>query len=68
MDPVRNPFAPGAGQRPPELTGRDREPSAFKTVLERSACGGPERSSVLTGLHGALSFAGTRGPGTRPPP
>ena len=25
MDPVRNPYAPGAGQRPPELTGRDRE-------------------------------------------
>ena len=25
MDPVRNPYAPGAGQRPPELAGRDRE-------------------------------------------
>ena len=24
MDPVRNPYAPGAGQRPPELAGRDR--------------------------------------------
>ncbi len=24
MDPVCNPFAPGAGQRPPELAGRDR--------------------------------------------
>jgi hypothetical protein len=23
MDPVRNPFAPGAGSRPPELAGRD---------------------------------------------
>jgi hypothetical protein len=22
MDPVRNPFTPGAGQRPPELAGR----------------------------------------------
>ena len=25
MDPIRNPYAPGAGQRPPELAGRDRE-------------------------------------------
>ena len=25
MDPVRNPYAPGAGQRPPELAGRDPE-------------------------------------------
>lgn len=23
MDPVRNPFAPGAGSRPPELAGRE---------------------------------------------
>ena len=23
MDPVSNPFAPGAGTRPPELAGRD---------------------------------------------
>mgnify|MGYP003344824990 CR=1 FL=1 len=23
MDAVRNPFAPGAGSRPPELAGRD---------------------------------------------
>src|SRR5918998_6649719 len=52
MDPVRNPFAPGAGQRPPELTGRDRELSAFEVVLERVARGRPERSLVLTGLRG----------------
>ena len=30
MDPVRNPYAPGAGQRPPELAGRDRELDAFE--------------------------------------
>ncbi|MCP2261797.1 AAA ATPase domain-containing protein [Streptoalloteichus tenebrarius] len=52
MDPVRNPFAPGAGQRPPELAGRDRELSAFEVVLERVARGRPERSLVLTGLRG----------------
>ena len=39
MDPVRNPFAPGAGQRPPELAGRDREVDAFEIVLERVARG-----------------------------
>jgi hypothetical protein len=52
MDPVRNPFAPGAGQRPPELAGRDRELDAFDVVLERVARARPERSLVLTGLRG----------------
>src|ERR1700733_8915593 len=52
MDPVRNPYAPGAGQRPPELAGRDRELSQFEVVLERIARGRPERSMVLTGLRG----------------
>lgn len=52
MDPVRNPYAPGAGQRPPELAGRDRELAGFDVVLERIARGRPERSLVLTGLRG----------------
>ena len=52
MDPVRNPYAPGAGQRPPELAGRDRELAAFEVVLERVARARPERSLVLTGLRG----------------
>jgi hypothetical protein len=52
MDPVRNPYAPGAGQRPPELAGRGRELDAFDVVLERVARGRPERSLVLTGLRG----------------
>ena len=52
MDPVRNPYAPGAGQRPPELAGRDRELAQFEVVLERIARGRPERSMVLTGLRG----------------
>ena len=49
---MRNPYAPGAGQRPPELAGRDRELEAFDVVLERIARGRPERSLVLTGLRG----------------
>ncbi|MDW5328559.1 ATP-binding protein [Plantactinospora sp. KLBMP9567] len=52
MDPVRNPYAPGAGQRPPELAGRGRELEVFDIVLERIARGRPERSLVLTGLRG----------------
>ncbi len=52
MDPVRNPYAPGAGQRPPELAGRDEQLKAFDVVLERVARGRPERSLVLTGLRG----------------
>ncbi|MEV5836641.1 ATP-binding protein [Nocardia sp. NPDC052112] len=73
MDPVRNPYAPGAGQRPPELAGRDRQLKAFDIVLERIARGRPERSVMLTGLRGVgktvllnqlRSAAGSRGWGT----
>ena len=52
MDPIRNPYAPGAGQRPPELAGRDDQLRAFSVVLERIARSKPERSIVLTGLRG----------------
>jgi hypothetical protein len=52
MDPVRNPYAPGAGQRPPELAGRDDQLRAFDIVLQRVAAGRPERSLILTGLRG----------------
>src|SRR3954454_461360 len=52
MEPIRTPYAPGAGQRPPELAGRSAQLAAFDVVLERVARGRPERSSVLTGLRG----------------
>jgi len=52
VDPIRNPYAPGAGQRPPELAGRDDQLRAFNVVLERIARSKPERSIVLTGLRG----------------
>lgn len=52
MDPIRNPYAPGAGQRPPELAGRDRELEQFDVTLERVAASRPERSMVLSGLRG----------------
>ncbi|WP_375491217.1 ATP-binding protein [uncultured Jatrophihabitans sp.] len=52
MDPIRNPYAPGAGQRPPELAGRDAELAAFDVVLTRVMRGRPERSLLLVGLRG----------------
>ncbi len=52
MDPIRNPYAPGAGQRPPELAGRDRELKQFEVTIERVAAGRPDRSMVLSGLRG----------------
>jgi len=52
VDPIRNPYAPGAGQRPPELAGRDRELKQFEITLERVASGRPEvlRAHAITGL------------------
>jgi hypothetical protein len=52
VDPIRNPYAPGAGQRPPELAGRDHELAQFDVVLERVVRGRPERSLILLGLRG----------------
>lgn len=52
MDPIRNPYAPGAGQRPPELAGRGDQLQHFDVVLQRVARNRPERSVILTGLRG----------------
>lgn len=52
IDPIRNPYAPGAGSRPPALTGRDRELEAFRVLLARLQLGRPEKSVLVTGLRG----------------
>ena len=52
MDPVRNPYSPGAGSRPPALAGRDAELQAFRVLLERLRRGRPEKSMIVTGLRG----------------
>ena len=52
VDAVSNPFAPGAGQRPPELAGREPEQSQFRILLDRLEAGRPERGMMLTGLRG----------------
>ena len=52
MDPVRNPFAPGAGSQPPELAGRDEIISAANIALQRVLIGRHDKSQILLGLRG----------------
>jgi len=52
VDPVLNPYTPGAGTPPRALVGRDRELEQFRVLLGRLERGLPERSMVLTGLRG----------------
>lgn len=52
MDPRRNPFAPGAGTRPPELAGRDALLERNAVALDRIRMGRAARPSVLYGLRG----------------
>lgn len=52
MDPVKNPFAPGAGTPPPELAGRDELRSTLRVALERARLGRPAKSAMLVGLRG----------------
>ncbi|MBF5058940.1 AAA family ATPase [Candidatus Neptunochlamydia vexilliferae] len=52
MDPLKNPFSPGAGTPPPELVGRDPVLEQGRILLGRIKGGRPEKSLLLTGLHG----------------
>ena len=52
MDPILNPFAPGAGTPPPELAGRDELQESVRIALERSRRGLPARSVLMVGLRG----------------
>ena len=52
MDPVRNPFAPGAGSPPPELAGRDAVIQDADIALQRVLRGRHDRSQMLLGLRG----------------
>ena len=52
MDPVRNPYSPGAGTPPPALVGRDHELRSVEIAIQRLALGRPARSVMLTGLRG----------------
>jgi hypothetical protein len=52
MDPIRNPFAPGAGTPPPELAGRDVVRDQIRIALERVRLGNPAKSILMVGLRG----------------
>ena len=52
MDPIKNPFAPGAGSPPPELVGRDPILEQARILLGRIKQTKPEKSLLLTGLRG----------------
>jgi len=52
MDEVRNPFAPGAGSRPPELAGRQAILRDAEIAIQRALLGKPSRSQMLLGLRG----------------
>lgn len=52
MDPILNPFSPGAGSPPPELVGRDAILEQTRVLLGRVRNRRPEKSILLTGLRG----------------
>jgi len=52
MDPVLNPFAPGAGTPPPQLAGRDDVREAVRVAIERVRRGLPSKSVLMVGLRG----------------
>lgn len=52
MDPIRNPYAPGAGTQPPELAGRDELRERVRIALERIRRHRPTKSVLMVGLRG----------------
>jgi AAA ATPase domain len=52
MDATQNPFAPGAGTQPPELSGRQEIVEGSTVALGRVLLGKSARSQMLLGLRG----------------
>lgn len=52
MNPLHNPFAPGAGAPPPELAGRDDVIEGARIALHRVRVGRAEKGQMLLGLRG----------------
>lgn len=52
MDPISNPYAPGAGTPPPELAGRDELRELVRVAVERVRRGMSVKSVILVGLRG----------------
>ncbi len=52
MDPVENPFSPGAGTPPPAFVGRDDLIRDYQVALRRTVSGRPGKSLMPIGLRG----------------
>ena len=52
MDPIANPYSPGAGSPPPELVGRQEILEQSRILFGRVRLGRSEKSMLLTGLRG----------------
>jgi hypothetical protein len=52
MNPVTNPFAPGAGSQPPELAGREELRETVRVAIERVRRGLSTKSILMVGLRG----------------
>lgn len=52
MNPVTNPYAPGAGSPPPELAGRDAVREKMSICIQRVRLGKADKSIMLVGLRG----------------
>ncbi|BAP90021.1 AAA ATPase [Burkholderiales bacterium GJ-E10] len=52
MDPVGNPYSPGAGTPPPELAGRDDLRETVRIAIERTRKCRPAKSVLMVGLRG----------------
>ena len=52
MDPITNPYSPGAGTPPPELAGRDELLNKVRIAIERIRRGRSAQSILVLGLRG----------------
>ena len=52
MDPVANPFSPGAGTPPPAFVGREELIESYRVALRRTIAGRPGKSIMPIGLRG----------------
>ena len=52
MDPIRNPYSPGAGTPPVDLAGRDALLQQVQIAMQRIMLGRPAKSVIMIGLRG----------------
>src|SRR6202789_548473 len=52
MDPIRNPYSPGAGSPPPALAGRDHLREQVRVAIARIRRGNSAKNILMVGLRG----------------